>query len=110
MRYLVSIFLLLTLAAFQTVPSTRDISVTSAATHNFPGPGGNAAWVSIKNDCSDTIYFDLRSIRDADALEYPIRLGTGESFTMETRVAAVGASVEAALGDASCTVTIIFGR
>ena len=103
-------FFALPAMALQTVPSTRDILLTGAATANFAVPGGRASFVSIKNDCADDIYFDIYGISRSpdDTFQYPIRLKGGESFSMTTPINSVGASPAGAL--TTCTFTIIFGR
>lgn len=111
MKYLVVLICLLAgpAMAFQTIGSTRDISVTASATADFPVPGGRANWIWIKNDCSDDLYFDLHGTdRVADAFEYPLRLKQAEAIELEMRVAAIGVSPAAGAG--ACTFTVIFGR
>ena len=116
MRYLALILSLLSVPAnaqaiWQLVPSTPDISVSSTATLDivFTERLSNATirnveWVSLKNDCSDTLYFALRPPHEAkSALDYPIRLAPGESFTVEARISSIGVSND---NSSACTFTL----
>ena len=94
----------------QTVPSTPDIAVTATATMEvtFNHIQGPARFVAIKNDCSDTLYFDLRRAPDGNTNNYPLRLGSGESFNIHMNIYTVGASPAA--GNSACTFTLILGE
>ena len=96
---------------WQMVPSTPDISVSATSTldvvfteyRNNKTIGG-VDWVSIKNDCADTLYFALRPPHTSkSATDYPLRLGPGESFSVEAFVASIGASND---NSSACTFTL----
>jgi len=92
-------------AFLQTAPSTPDISVSATATADFKFHGRSFVdWLTIKNDCSTTLYFNINPTTKA-SLDYPLRLGAGESFTTPTdvRIATVSVSND---GSAACTFTL----
>lgn len=89
------------------VPSTPDISVTASATAVFRWdrvPGTTVDYVYIKNDCSATLWFDLRGGTDAAARRYPIRLGQNQTFEGPFVVHAIG--VSPANSGTACTFTL----
>ena len=114
MRYLALILSLLAFPAqaqWLMIPSTPDISVSNASTLDvrFIDRSNNATipqvdWLSIKNDCSDTLYFALRPPHEAkSALDYPLRLAPGETFTIEARITSIGVSND---NSSACTFTM----
>ena len=111
--FLIGLFVALTAsqaeAAMRAMRSTPDISVSSTATATIPAPDGTAEWVSIKNDCADALYFDLRQGRDDSANRFPLRLELGETFTAAIRLNAVSVSAESS-ASGTCTFTIQFAR
>ncbi|MBS4050725.1 MAG: hypothetical protein KGZ69_05940 [Methylomonas sp.] len=91
------------------LPSTPDISVGATSTGSIVVPGGPASFVSIKNDCADALYFDLRGARDAAANDYPLKLELGESFTGNIAITSLGVSAESG-ATVTCTFTVQFAR
>ena len=96
--------------------STPDIRIDSTATADIAVPGGvGATWLYVKNDCQSVIYFDLnRPAGGRDASNaYPIRLGTGETFSGAFRLGTVIGASHGATKETEttqCTVTVVFGR
>ena len=93
------------------VPMTPDLSVTASATADFPIPNAPLRWITIKNDCSSPLYFDLRGGRfvGKPATSFGMKLNAGESFTMATQVYSLGAS-PANANSATCTFTMQGGK
>lgn len=82
--------------------TTPDISISATATADFAIPGrAYADWFAIKNDCTSDLYFAPRNI-DKSALDYPLRLGAGESFSAPFRIYSLGVSND---GASACTFT-----
>lgn len=92
-------------AFLKTAPSTADISISATATADFKFPGRPFVnWVSIKNDCSTSLHFNLNPTTRS-ATNYPLRLNPGESFTtpVDVSISTVSASND---GSAACTFTL----
>ena len=94
---------------FQAMRSTPDIAIAATATTEVLFFGSPARRLSIKNDCADDIYFDLRSIRDGNNNLYPVLLKQAETFTFTGVVHSLGVS-HGSSSTASCTYTLILAR
>ena len=89
--------------------STPDIAIAATSTGTFVFPGGPATRVSVKNDCVDDLYFDLRPGResiDSDSNAFPILLKQAETFTFTGNLFSIGVSHGSA-STASCTFTLV---
>ncbi len=84
------------------VATTADVTVAGSVTSSVTFPGGPIDWISIKNECSDDVYFDIAGRQD-----YPVRLSTSESFTAHMKTFSVGVSNG---GNSTCTFSIAAGR
>jgi len=95
---------------YTSIPTTPDIAVTASATTEVFVPGGVATWVAVKNDCSRTLYFDLRGAPNTvTGRAYGLRLGSLESYSGPFRVHSIG--VSPASGDTTaCTFTLQLGQ
>ena len=110
----ISLFLWISVAQAQTsvytlMTSTPDITVTGTATLSvFDSRGGPARWISIKNDCGDTLYFALNR-SGSGANDYALRLEGNESFTAPVFIRRIFASPDST-DQSSCTFTLILAE
>lgn len=88
---------------YRTINVTPDMSVSSNSSADFvlPIPGG-ADYIAIKNDCTNTLYFNL-SPTTKDATDYGLRLDAAQSFSGPFKVYTVSASNSSS---AACTFTM----
>lgn len=92
-------------ALMKTATSSPDISISATTSKDFQFPGRPSVnWVSIKNDCSTQLHFNLNP-KSRSASDYPLRLNPGESFTTPVDVSISTISVSND-GSAACTFTL----
>lgn len=97
---------------YQSVPVTPDLAVTASATAGYAFSGGPIRWISIKNDCASTIYFDLRGnyVGTKPTASYGMRLNSGETFTMPVQLYTLGVSPASGSPPAACTFSVQAGK
>jgi hypothetical protein len=87
--------------------STPNISISGSSSTNVTWDGGPVDYIYIKNDCSSTLYFDLRLPSQTGS--FPLRLAQNQSFEAPFKVKQLGVSTSAGNGT-TCTFTLMIGR